>query len=216
VALEFHYNAGLSTRQREWIEDAINRLQFPFNFYQYGGDIAIVFYPTEEPSCEGHKDYMCTRDNLELHGMDPNPNHLPDYDEGYWIIELRDNADELSTFNSHLPPGATIKDFFQESIAHEIAHVITFAWIGDTEGDREDLVAMFWKEGAQGQLEDWNPLDKPWADRIQEAVAEFWKDLYLPTRVFDNRTNWKMSRASYPDFMDIIRGMICHEIISDD
>jgi hypothetical protein len=50
-----------------------------------------------------------------------------------------------------------------------------------------------------GVLADWNPLDSPWSERVQEAVAEVLKDALLPDvlRVYDNRTNWTLDKSKY-------------------
>ncbi len=92
-----------------------------------------------------------------------------------------------------------------------------------SDADKTTIASWFRRAGAgegfrAGALEDWNPLDRPWEDRVQEALAEFFKDLYLPesARIYDQRTNWQMQRESFDAFMDMVELVICRaDVIGD-
>jgi hypothetical protein len=171
------FDASVTTRLQSWIQDAINRITFPLD--AWGHD--VTFELVSEPPCTGHKDYMCTQT-----------------DSGASTIFIREGADDPdSPINGWLPAGTDIKAWFQESIAHEIGHAYTFDTITDDEG-KEALGDLFVHDvdgdRRTAVLADWNPTSSPWPDRLQEAVAEVWKDVFFPqeSSVFDNRSNWSL------------------------
>lgn len=87
---------------------------------------------------------------------------------------------------------------FYDVVAHEIGHVAS-AWLTDVQ--RGELCVLF-----GGQPSNWRPENAPWPDLIQEAQAEFFKDVFMPKelRRYDNRTNWKLPRANFPAWLEIM------------
>lgn len=91
---------------------------------------------------------------------------------------------------------------FNETAIHELGHSV-FAAL--PESTRVAIARLFGaKSDNEGEL---NPADRPWQDRIMEAIAETFKEAFLPARyrVFPNRTNIHLSYALYPTFRRLIR-----------
>lgn len=180
------FDPSVTAQQQQWIRDAIARMGYT------GNPGKLTFKTVAEPSCPGHRDYMCTETA-----------------NGSSLIEIREQADDpTSPYVGFLPnPPRDVHSFFRESIVHEIAHAVTFNNVV-TDTARRTLAQCFVRTGATGEaarvgtLADWNPLDAPWEDRIQEAIAEVFKDYFLPEqyRVFDNRTNWTFSPDAWSTF----------------
>lgn len=89
--------------------------------------------------------------------------------------------------------------FFNEVVAHEMAHAILSLFTGDT---LDALAALFGTT-----TDDWSPLDQPWEDRPLEGICETFKDAFLPRRYrkYANRTNHHISISKYPEFRRIWR-----------
>jgi hypothetical protein len=191
----FNFAGSVSGQQRAWFDDALARCRFPMD----RGGVDIDVKTVDEPSCPGHNDYMCSHTSAT--GA---------------LIEIRTAADDPDApFNQGLPnPAKQIKQFFQESVIHELGHIFFYAALGD--GAAEQLASMFYRDvqgetATHGTVEDWNPLDRKWVDRIGEASAEFFKDVYLPSteRVYDNRTNWAMDEDQFSAWIDVVDSIIC-------
>ena len=190
--MDFSFDISLSGQQKAWIQDAIALATFPWAAF----DVAVTFKIVPEPPCPGHSDYMCT----QADGTFTN-----------FLVNIRDGADDpTQPFNKGLPnPAADIKAFFMECIIHELGHVVV-----DIKVDKVAQVPVvaplftIQKTGQgirNGTEADWNtPPD--WADHIQEAAAEVFKDTYLPEafRVYDNRSNWDISEANHRQFITIL------------
>lgn len=56
------------------------------------------------------------------------------------------------------------------------------------------------------EIETWaDEKERPWQDRSLEAFCETFKDVYLQgNRQWDNRTNLKLPRANYAQFLDVM------------
>lgn len=139
-------------------------------------DATVTFQSVAEPSAPGHQEYACT-----IGGS------------GVYAVEMR--ASLLAD---------TGPEFFEETVAHELAHVLCFDAIA-TDLAKTGVCALFTLKdgsGTRGELGDWENV--AWADNIKEAVAEVLKDAFLSTRVYDNRTNWKISAADWPRLFDFL------------
>lgn len=195
----FNFDASVTNRQRQWFNDALARTRFPVT----RGGATIYVQTVAEPSAPGHNDYMSTT-----------------VDDGGTLIEIRIGADDpTAPFNRGLPdPPRSIQAFFMESVIHEVVgHAFWFNHFNN-DTDKTSLASMFRRsyggEEQRGTLADWNPLAVTWGDRIQEAVAEFSKDVYLPSesRVYDNRTNWTFDESRFGDFFDLVESYTCFEV----
>jgi hypothetical protein len=199
----FNFEGSVTTQQRQWFEDALARTRFAID----RGGVTVTVRTVVEPSAEGHKDYMATT-----------------VDGSGTVIEIRERADDpTAPFNLWLPnPVQDIKRFFQEAVIHEIGHVFFFNHFNST-GHQETFCSWFSRTFSpgigemQGSAYDWNPLDKVWADRIQEALAEFFKDVYLDPekRVFDQRTNWNFDEEHFGEWLTLVESYICQDDVVD-
>lgn len=193
----FTFDPSVPSQQRQWFNDALSRTRFAVD----RGGASVLVKTVVEPSAPGHKDYMCTSTV-----------------DGAATIEIREGADDpAAAINAWLPnPTRDLKKFFQECVIHELGHVFFFVHFND-EAAVATLAPMFNRAGTGGDsaragaVDQWNPLDKPWEDRIQEALAEFFKDVYLDPeqRVFDNRTHWQFNQARFGDWLTMIESYIC-------
>lgn len=163
--MNLSFNGG-TQQQRSWFERAMSRCRYDFTALD--ADVRVSW--PAEPSCPGHKEYACTHWNET---------------DSRWEIEIRATLDaDVSSL------------FYDETCVHELGHV---AWFVKTaEGDRQALCPHFYRDDPTGRVvgeaADLNPLDSPWDQRIQETMAEIFKDAVLPdsSREYDNRTQWKV------------------------
>lgn len=182
------YESSLTGQQEQWVKDAIVAFDFPLDRLP----VDVTFRAVPEPPCPGHKDYMCTEQ------IDPTT----------FRVSIRTDADTTTNSGGESLPVAEIKPFYVESVCHELAHVVQF-YLASDDTSKTELASYFSRflgdaEGiATGVLADFNPLDREWEDRIQEAVAEVAKDIWLPSyqKVYDNRTRWALDRARLADFI---------------
>lgn len=172
---------GGTGQQRAWFDAALKAVRYPLDHLE---DVTVTVSWPVEPSLPGHKEFACTTtpDGLEF------------------TLEIRRALDTstVSDFSGRL--------FYEETVVHELAHVICFALT--TEAEREAMCPWFFRyvsgEGeVRGVAADLNPIDAAWGDRIQETMAEVIKDSILASgeRDYDNRTNWKLDESHYQEFM---------------
>jgi hypothetical protein len=116
----------------------------------------------------------------------------------YWIDILTDLHSRGGAFGGEA--------FYRECVAHELGHVIINLLTRDGLISEATLQAQLGP--ILGGLTVWNDPGTPWADRTVEAAAETFKDIYLPKseRVYSNRTNGKLQRANFDQFIDVIQG----------
>jgi hypothetical protein len=171
---------GGTSQQRQWVTEAIRRANYPFDDL----DVHVFVTWPAEPSLPGHKEFAAT---TTVDGIN-------------FALEIRASLD------SSTDPDYSGRAFYEETVIHEIAHVITFA--RTTEAARQTMCPCFYKlvtgEGVvHGTAADLNPGAAPWGDRIQEAMAEIIKDTILANtfREYDNRTNWQLDPDHFLDFM---------------
>lgn len=177
---EITFEDSVNTLQKQWFMDAVQFCTFK------NGNYAATVRVEPEPPCVGHADYMCT--------------HM---ENNTAIIVIREKAeDPTQPFLANLPnPTKDVKNFFMESVVHELGHVVVLANLKAVEIPA--LCALFFRHGPTGEgiqmgtADNWT--DGAWEDRIQEAVAETFKDAFLGDiyRVYDNRTNWSLETSSW-------------------
>lgn len=188
--MNFSFDASVTGQQRQWFLDAIGRIKFPINLLA----VDVLVETVVEPPCPGHKDIACTSDD----------------GGGHYTIHLKQNLDDPTGVVLGVAPNE-VKRFFQETVAHEVAHIVGFIKIPD-DATKTTVAALFRRGGEvgagnpAGELGDWNQTIDPWEDRIIEAVAEVIKDTMLApqNRTYDNRTNWTIDEADFQTFMGIV------------
>lgn len=187
------FDDSVGEQARQWFKDVLASSKIDFN-KAIASRVTVKM--VADPSVPGHNDYACTT-------------AIP----GGWLIEIRRGLDDpASPLVANIPGPARL--FFMETVAHELAHVL----IGQSVTKPATLCPLFVRIGANGvvttgTLADWNISTRPavvatkWEDRIEEAVAETVKDAALPDRrVYDNRTNWRLSEANFAALMTALLG----------
>lgn len=173
---------GGTAQQRAWVNEAMARSQVDW-LTAIPSEWTVRFVWADEPPLPGHQESACT---------------IAFPDTSLAIITIRSNLDNPEAW----PEG---KPFYVETVVHELGHVLCFTMT--TEADREAMCPWFSYDGGDGDMRqgtaaDLNPTDRPWADRIQECMAEIVKDALLPEqyRAADNRTNWRIDKSRFTDF----------------
>lgn len=193
--LDLTFDPSVTARQKQWIGDALSVTRFPVNNAVFSATVQTV----DEPPCPGHSDYMCSVSTGRFSNN----------------IYIRKGAEDPSaSFNANVADG--LDRFFMESFMHEYGHL--FSFIFTCVGDDAITATADWfvldKTGAgqrHGTLADWTDSTVAWEDRLKEGYAEVFKDVYmLPEhRYFDNRTNWKLLREHFGDWLDAIENVVC-------
>lgn len=189
--MDLTFDSSVTATERQWCRDALARVRF--DHATVAAYVTVRTVP--EPPCPGHRDFMCTSEEAD----------------GTYTVHVRAGAeDPAAPFNAALPPNS-VQAFFMEAFVHELGHVIALQRIA-TDELKTTVAGLFTRVGAAGdgfptgKLADWNPLDRPWEDRIQEAVAEVFKDAVLPEsqRVYENRTTWQIGLNGFQRLMDVL------------
>lgn len=118
--------------------------------------------------------------------------------------------------NQGLPdPAGDIKQFYMQSVVHELGHVVTYCTFdpagADTDPRVTQVCALFWRPEVDsgpgrryGTLSDWDAASLAWADEIREAVAEMFKVTYFTGRlIFMNRTNWRIDQRDWAALLSL-------------
>lgn len=168
------------------VGDVLAAMDYPFERL----DIEVTTATVAEPSCEGHVEFACTS-----------------FGAGGALIEFRVG------FGAPTPPPFTEDfsglKFVQESVAHEIGHVVAGVKVNDPDKIAE-MCGLFIRtdpmtgEVSVGNSSRWSAGE--WSDRIGEAVAETFKDVFLPKsmRKFDNRTNWDLPQGNFKAYLRLM------------
>jgi hypothetical protein len=201
------FDPSCSNRQKEWFQEAMLRSHFPFD----RADLKLSVKGVDEPPCPGHNDYMCTE---TYHGGP----------EGtFSIIYIRNGVEDPNhPANAGVPTIEGRKLFWLESAIHEVGHAFTLGHLAVDDPSTAHLCEMFQYRDSPGTprygtLPDWSvgadtstSLD-PWRNAISEAVAEWFKDLYLPAqyRWYSQRTLWDFRRESFTSWWDLLEAFMC-------
>lgn len=125
------------------------RFRFPVRFYalpeDVGSDVVIQFVSNPDPTI--HDEFGSTT-------YDPVSER--------WTISLADNLEDQG------------KPFFQETVAHEMGHVLADELTRHLPGFTDEMASLFGRAG-----DAWNDHGEPWEHRITENAAEFFKDVAL-------------------------------------
>lgn len=185
----FNYVGG-TDRQRAWVVEAMALSTVDWANVLPDSH-TVRFEWAAEPPLPGHTEAACTFTDGALS-----------------VVTIRNNLDDPLTSVARELVGTdpqAVKRFYQEAVVHELGHVLTFTMM--TTEEREAFCTAFTYDGDDGEARagtaaDLNPTEKPWADRIQECMAEIVKDALLPdqNRWADNRTNWRIDRARFEEF----------------
>ena len=177
---------GATDNQAALVERALAAFGYPIDVM--GTDVTIAF--VVEPSYPGTEEFAAATQT----------------GPGEWLIEVRSNLDQLGRDPEGIYEGP---EFFMETVIHEMGHVIAGTWLGTPE-KRASMAVCFERKNrepgypADGNITYWQAGD--WTDRIEEAVAESIKDVWLPLsiRAYDNRTKWILKQSSFGAFVALL------------
>lgn len=165
--------------QQAMVEDALEASTYPFN-----DRLGITVTWTFQDEVDDDHDFALTT----VHGTPTNNCARPTTADIIFKngLEVDNPGDQYSG-----------PKFAAETVVHEMGHIVA-AWL--TEAQITVICGLF-----GGMLSDWGP-ETDWVTRIQEAQAEFFKDVFLPadSRRYDNRTNWKMDRSNFDAWVEIM------------
>lgn len=125
----------------------------------------------------------------------------------HFMLSFRNDAPHFQ--NGPSAAHYDIVRFYQETVAHELGHVFSFAF--NETGRR--LLSQLFNVGTAD--EDWFPANRPWQDRPGEAIAETFKDAFLPMefREYDNRTNIHLHYSYMGFFRAIFRNVVTDDLL---
>ena len=194
----------MSNREVEWFEEARFRSEFPWDY----GNMDLTIKSVDEPPCEGHNEFMCTTSYLGTTRSD---------------IYLRSGTTDLNHPMYGSVPLDKRKAFFLEACMHEIGHAFTRANL-TTSDARKDLIAGWFLymrtpgtgSTRYGTIDDWtvaviSETTEPWKNSLHEAIAEWFKDLYLPEqyRYHSQRTYWSFQREFFTSWWELLESFMC-------
>jgi len=124
-------------------------------------------------------------------------------------FELRFRNDAPHFHNGPAAAHFDIPKFYRETVAHELGHVFSFAL--NEEG--QNLIARLFNTTVDEEF----PPEKPWQDRPGEAIAETFKDAFLPQaeREYSNRTHIQLNYPFFPLFRAIYRNAVTDGLLRD-
>lgn len=112
------------------------------------------------------------------------------------------NREVMEALATSLGIEFSVEKFYMESAIHELGHALYAAL---PESSRVAIAEMFGAGTDDPSV--LQPKGTPWEDHISEAIAETFKEAFLPRRfrVFANRTNKRLPYHRYPEFRALWR-----------
>jgi hypothetical protein len=146
---------------------------------------------------------------------DPDPSQPDEFavtnevEPGHYLLAFRNDAPHFQ--NGAAAAHYDITRFYYETVIHELGHVFSFA-MNDT---GRNLLSRLW--GVENTSEAWFPTSLSWADRAGEAIAETFKEAFLPAdmREYANRTNRPLRYSYMPFFRAIFRNAVTDDMLRD-
>jgi hypothetical protein len=107
---------------------------------------------------------------------------------------------------------AQSSDEFDENALHTIGHVFFAVHMAAEENyqAQQEISSWFVRSGYdRGNASDW--IAEDWMLSTREAIAEFFKDVYLKPRISNNRTAWEMENTltSFGAFVTLVDSVLC-------
>lgn len=186
---------GATAKQHDLLLDAIQGCTYPFGerFTEIDGCF-VAFSFSDDPLPHYGRDVAATTmgDTLNACGVP---------DSASVVL--------LNGLESQVPFGIGHRfvkgSFFKEVVVHELGHVVS-SWLNEEQID--EICDLFGgaRHNWSGDVSD---SHVKWEDLIKEAQAEFFKDVFYPDRLFDNRTNWQMPKANFDSWAAIMDTLVC-------
>ena len=194
--MQLTYSGG-TAQQRAWAADGVAACAFPLDSVNA---VVTITWQTIDPQL-AHP-YM----------------HTTAHGDGTFTITIEPWADDPTNPNLRgLPdPRSDIKDFYMQSLVHEIGHIVHLIRI-TTDDQKQAIAALFWTPEPNsatgrrfGTLADYSTsetTDLSWASAIIEAIAECIKCTFFKGRlVFMNRTLWRIDPQEWNPFLLLLFG----------
>lgn len=193
--LNITYTGG-TTQQLAWFQEALNECTYPLEALAVKINVIWGALPTNSDT---RHPYMVTEMNT--------PNEA--------TIFIASWADDPTNINvSGLPNAqADIKEFYKESVIHELGHVATYGTIDSPNRTNRAAniaaaCALFRRTdtGRQGVSSDWDDPSLAWADEIREGIAEAFKCSFYANRsklIYHNRSHWTIRRGDWPGLLKL-------------
>lgn len=115
------------------------------------------------------------------------------------------NRQVMEAYAASLGIKFSIEKFYAETAVHELGHALYAAL---PEGARVAIAEMFGL--GTDDPSKLQPEGTPWQDHVAEAIAETFKEAFLPRRfrVFGNRTNKHLPYHRFPEFRALWRSEV--------
>lgn len=190
--MQYNFTNGNAEQKALWREGVTHLLNLPSD------DIPVIvkvsFVPPAEVTNKGHTDLALTTFSYDsVEGETIVRNDAPGF--GGQRASLEALAASMGLEYSAMK-------HFHETAVHELGHVIFASLAHET---RVKIAQMF---GASSDtVTELFPAAKKWENRIGEAIADTFKEAFLPRRyrVFPNRTNIHIPYSKFPEFRALFR-----------
>lgn len=144
---------------------------------------------------------------------DPDPTQPDEFaitntlEPGHFEIKFRNDAPHFQ--NGAAVAHFDVSKFYEETVIHELGHVLSFSL---NEVAQTLLSRLFQVSGP----DEWFPPSALWGDRPGEAIAETFKDAFMPqsAREYSNRTNIRLNYPFFPLFRAIFRHAVTSDLLS--
>lgn len=189
--MEYTFANGTAQQKSLWQEATQHLLHLPVG--ELPLKINVTFVPPGDLVNRGHTDLALT---------------TYEYDSNDSSTEVRNDAPAFGGVPDLVALAASMgleyspTRHFHETAVHETGHS---AFAALPKANRVKIAQMFGaKSDSAAEL---FPASKAWEDRIGEAIAETFKEAFLPRRyrVFPNRTNIHIPYSRYPEFRELFR-----------
>lgn len=162
-----------TTRQRAWCQRVIDESSYPFSAWSSAVSVEFV----DDPSRYGAHTAFAYTDTFA---------------DGSAHVRIRSDLGDTNTnFN-----------LFSDVFHHELGHAVLGAIVASGRSVIDSIIPLFYRNGRQGVAADWNSAEV-WADRINEATTETFKDTFAGAREWNNRTNFQLPERYFAQWVNL-------------
>ncbi len=192
--MNFAFLNGSARQKQLWTEAAHHFLHLPFDLIPL--TVEVSFEDPDKVGGLGHTEFALT---TWTYGENSSTTVIRNDAPGFGELRKSMEAEAAS-----LGLSFSTEQFYMETSAHELGHSL-FASL--EEGQRVAIAQMF--GASSDDPDELAPKGSDWRDRIIEAIAETFKEAFLPRRfrVFPNRTRLKLPYNRFPEFRSHFRRM---------
>lgn len=196
--MEILWTGGNPEQRQLWLEGLENLLNLPLDDIPFTEEVHFLSPSAMNPTGEAATPFAET---------------IWSSGQPFGTIQVRNDAPGFGKSDAGLIAEAqgygvkyNARLHFHETAVHETGHAV-FQAIAPTY--QKQIAALF---GVSNHAAELFPEGKEWKDRPGEAIAEVFKEAFLPSslRVFPNRTNIQLSYSEYPRFRRLVREGLEH------